>query len=142
MASEPFNELNKKFNTVTDDVSVTPKGLGRIRDTDSNVQTLTAAVGGPYYIRKHILGSSRLEPYLCYLINNKIQFYFIRIIYTRKKNMSTISSSNRYTPLFETTTFPSAEGIDIILELWMDNDNGRECIQCHMPALKVRRTGG
>ena len=34
MASEPFNELNKKFNTVTDDVSVTPKGLGRIRDTD------------------------------------------------------------------------------------------------------------
>ena len=106
MASEPFNELNKKFN-----VSVTPKGLGRICDTDSNVQTLTAAVGGPYYIRKHILGSSRLEPYLCYLINNKIQFYFIRIIYTRKKNMSTISSSNRYTPLFGGIYKNSGSGI-------------------------------
>ena len=28
--------------------------------------------------------------------------------------MSAMSSSNRYTPLFKTTTFPSPEGIDII----------------------------
>ena len=41
-----------------------------------------------------------------------------------------MSSSTRYTPLFETTTFPSPDGIDIILALWKDNDNGRECIQC------------
>ena len=46
--------------------------------------------------------------------------------------MSATSSSNRYTPLFETTTFPSPEGIDIIFELWMDNDSGRECVQCDM----------
>ena len=31
---------------------------GRIRDTDSQVQTLTATVGVSYYIRKYTLGSS------------------------------------------------------------------------------------
>jgi hypothetical protein len=41
-----------------------------------------------------------------------------------------MSTSTRYTPLFETTTFPSPDGIDIILALWRDNDSGRECIQC------------
>jgi hypothetical protein len=48
--------------------------------------------------------------------------------------MSSMSSSNQYTPLFETTTFPSSDGlgIDIILPLWMDNDIGRECVQCDM----------
>ena len=43
-----------------------------------------------------------------------------------------MSSSTRYIPLFETTTFPSPEGIDIILKLWKDNDSGREYIQCDM----------
>ena len=41
-----------------------------------------------------------------------------------------MSSSTRYTPLFETTTFPSPDGIDIILALWRDNYSSWEYIQC------------
>ena len=42
-----------------------------------------------------------------------------------------MTSSTRYTPLFETTTFPFPDGIDI-LALWRDNDIGRKYIQCYI----------
>ena len=44
----------------------------------------------------------------------------------------TSSTNPRYIPLSETTTFPSADGLDIILALWKDNDSGREYIQCDL----------
>ena len=44
----------------------------------------------------------------------------------------TSSTNPRYNPLFETTTFPFADGIDIILALWKDNDSGREYVQCDL----------
>ena len=37
-----------------------------------------------------------------------------------------MSSSTQYIPLFEATTFSFPEGIEVILELWRDNDSGND----------------
>ena len=63
-------------------------------------------------------------------IIKSILLYFSCVYQFTTRRPSNMSSSTQYTPLFETTTFHSPDGIDIILELWRNNESGRECIQC------------